>query len=205
MGTGPTADPGYVGGVTTTGYGLRHDEDVAFRRQFERDGIWSRMVAAGDHLPQLPLVEVDLGPIRLDRMRLIGPIVLVFIRHATSPDCNAALVAYAKGLAPELEALGAHLVAVSPQMPDRLRAIKRRHNLDFFVASDPRHALIDAFNIGFERAGMEVLLGTRDAVLPLPVAMVVDRAGVVRFVDVSPDPAARTDPKALIGAVSQLS
>src|SRR4051812_13787744 len=110
------------------------------------------MVAPGDRLPPLPLVEVDLGPIRLDRMRQTGPIVLTFFRHASSPACNAALSAYAKDLAPELDALGAHLVAVSPQLPDRLRAVKRRHNLDFFVASDPRHALIDALNIGFERA-----------------------------------------------------
>jgi peroxiredoxin len=185
-------------------HGLRHDEEVAFRRQFERDGIWSRMVAAGDQLPQLPLVEVDLGPIRLERMREIGPIVLVFFRYASSPECGAVLNAYAKELAPELDALDAHLVAVSPQMPDRLRAVKRRLNLDFFVASDPRHALIDAFNIGFERPGTEVLLGTRDAVLPLPAAVVVDRAGVVRFVDVPADHARRTPAAALVDAVRRL-
>jgi hypothetical protein len=48
---------------------LRHDDYAAFRRQFERDAIWARMVAAGDRLPALPLIEVDLGPIHLDRMR----------------------------------------------------------------------------------------------------------------------------------------
>jgi peroxiredoxin len=184
--------------------GLRQDEELAFRRQFERDGIWSRMVAPGDMLPELPLVEVDLGPIRLDRMRLIGPIVLIFFRYASSPDCNAALGAYAKDLAPALDGLGAHLVAVSPQLPDRLRAVKRRHQLGFFVASDPRHALIDAFNLGFERPGAEELLGTRESVLPLPAAVIVDRAGVVRFVDVPADPAARTPAGVLVGAVSKL-
>jgi peroxiredoxin len=182
-------------------HGLRPDDELSVRRQFERDGIWSRMVAPGDRLPELPLVEVDLGPIRLDRMRQTGPIVLTFFRHASSPSCNAVLNAYAKDLAPELDALGAHLVAVSPQLPDRLRAVKRRHNLDFFVASDPRHALIDALNIGFERAGTETLLGTRDAVLPLPAAVVADRAGTVRFVDV---PARRTPAATLIDAVRRL-
>jgi hypothetical protein len=39
-----------------------------------------------------------------------------------------------------------------------------------------------------ERPGTEVLLGARDAILPLPAAVVVDRAGTVRFVDVPADP-----------------
>jgi peroxiredoxin len=190
--------------MKTSAYGLRQDEEVAFRRQFERDGIWSRMVAPGDRLPELPLVEVDLGPIRMDRMRRIGPIVLVFFRYASSPEGNAMLRAYAKDLGPALDGLGAHLVAVSPQMPDRLRSVKRRHNLDFFVASDPRHALIDAFNLGFERPGTEALLGTRDPVLPLPAAVVADRAGTVRFVDVPADSARRTPAAALVDAVRRL-
>jgi len=182
---------------------LRHDDYAAFRRQFERDAIWVRMVAAGDRLPSLPLIEVDLGPIHLDRMRRTGPIVLVFFRYASSPDCNAALETYRQELAPALNDLGAHLVAVSPQLPDRLRAIKRRQGLDFFVATDPRHTLIDAFNIGFTSPGADVLLGARHSILPLPAVVVVDRHGVVKFVDVPPDPATRTPAAVLINAVLQ--
>ena len=181
------------------------DTYTAFRKQFERDAIWARMVAPGDRLPSLTLVEVDLGPIHLDRMRQTGPVVLVFFRHASSPACNFALDAYRHALLPALGDLGAHLVAVSPQVPDRLLAIKRRHGLDFFVAADPRHSLIDAFNIGFASPGVDVLLGARDSILPLPAAVVVDRSGVVRFVDVPPDPESRTPAGVLIDAVRALS
>ena len=127
--------------------GLARDEDAAFRRQFERDAIWSRLARPGDRVPDLPLVEVDLGPIHLDRMRRTGPLVLVFFRYAKSPVCLAALRRYQDELAPALTDLDAHLIAVSPQVPDRLRAVKRRLGLDFFVASDPRHRLIDALNM----------------------------------------------------------
>lgn len=183
---------------------LHEYEQLAFREQFERDAIWSRMVAPGDRIPMLPLVEVDLGPIQLGRMLQTGPIVLVFFRYARSPECNLALRRYQRDLAPVLSDLGAHLVAVSPQVPDRLRAIKRRHDLDFFVAADPRHRLIDALNIGLETAGAAAVLGARHSVLPLPAAVVVDRTGVATFVDVPADPARRT-PAAVLAEAARLS
>src|SRR5882724_345796 len=121
----------------------RGDADV-LRRQFERDAIWDRMVKPGDRLPSEVLLEADLGPIHLDRLRVTGPVVLVFVRHASSEPCNATLARYERELAPALAGLDAHLVAVSPQVPRRLAEIKRRHDLSYFVAADVRHTLIDA-------------------------------------------------------------
>lgn len=177
-----------------------HD-DQAFRLQLESDAVWHRMVSPGDRLPDLPLLEVDLGPIHLDRLRDTGPVVLVFFRHAHSPECGAALRIYRDCLAPNLTALNAHLVAVSPQAPDRLEAVKRRHDLDFFVASDPRHTLIDACNIGFRSPGAATLLGTGRSVLPFAATVVADRAGVVRFADVRADWSTSTNPDRIVRAV----
>jgi peroxiredoxin len=190
--------------MTTHLQDLHEYEQCTFREQFERDAIWSRMVAAGDRIPMLPLVEVDLGPIDPGRMLQTGPIVLVFFRYARSPECNIALRRYQRDLAPVLSDLGVHLVAVSPQVPDRLRAIKRRHDLDFFVAADPRHRLIDALNIGLETPGADVVLGAKHSVLPLPAAVVVDRTGLATFVDVPADPAQRT-PAAVLADVARLT
>ncbi|BFU44707.1 redoxin domain-containing protein [Krasilnikovia sp. MM14-A1004] len=166
---------------------------AAVRHQFERDAIWSRMVAPGDRLPAVPVVEVDLGPIHLDRLRRTGPVVLVFFHHATSVPCLAALRRYAQSLAPALDRLGAHLLAVSPQERGRLEALKFRLGTDMLVASDPRHSLIDALNLGFASPDAATLLGTGRSVLPFPAVVVADRRGVVRLVDVSTDrpPAAR--------------
>src|SRR5690349_12161671 len=90
-------------------------EEAAVRRQFEKDALWSRMIAPGGRVPDLPLIEVDLGPIHLRRLRDTGPLVLVFIRYAGSAACAETLVAYERTLAPACVELGAHLVAVSPQ------------------------------------------------------------------------------------------
>lgn len=181
---------------------IRHGvDDQTFRFTFESNAIWNRMVAAGDRLPDLPLLEVDLGPIHLNRLRDTGPVVLVFFRHANSAPCDTALRAYRDSLAPGLAALDAHLVAVSPQAPARLEAIKRRHDLGFFVASDPRHTLIDAFNLGFSSPGSDTVLGTGRSVLPFAAAVVADRAGNVRFADVRANWSTTTDPERIITAV----
>ncbi|GLX99787.1 MULTISPECIES: redoxin domain-containing protein [Actinoplanes] len=168
----------------TTVHDLRRVDDEAFQQLLDRNAVWQRMVAVGDRLPDLPLLEADLGPIHLDRLLDTGPVVLMFVRFAGSADCEAALRAYRKSLLPELTRLDAHLVAVSPQAPARLAAVKHREELDFFVASDPRHVLIDALNIGFSSPGADRVLGTRRSVLPFASVVVADRAGVVRFADI---------------------
>src|SRR5262245_50848931 len=60
----------------------------------DRDDIWDRMVKPGRRLPSVALLEADLGPIHLDRLRQTGPVVLVFFPYASSEPANAALADY---------------------------------------------------------------------------------------------------------------
>jgi peroxiredoxin len=178
--------------------------DEALRRQFARDAIWDRMVKPGETLPSLPLLEADLGPIHLDRLRMTGSIVMVFFKYATSEPCNTMLATYQRELAPALNETDAHLLAVSPQIPRRLADLKRRHDLTFMVAADVRHTLIDAFNLGFPEPGASRLLGARGSILPFPAVVIADRAGVVRFSDIRPDGAPHPDPADILAAVHAL-
>jgi peroxiredoxin len=102
-------------------------------------------------------------------------------------------------------------------VPERLVAIKRRHGLEFLVASDPEASLFDAFGIGFEpdEAGKEAsrqkgadlgeILGTGGWTLPYPTAVVVGQDGVVHFADVHPNWMVRTEAAPIIAAVQALS
>jgi peroxiredoxin len=179
-------------------------EHAEFRRSLVDGADRSRIVKAGDRLPPVTLVEVDEGPIDLDARLAAGPVVLVFFRFDGCPACNAALRGYQLTLAPVLRDLGAQLIAVSAQVPDRLVAIKRRHGLGFAVASDPGHALIEAFGLGFDSPGAAELLGTQKSVFPYPAVVVVDRHRVVRFADVTPDWMVRTPVEPVIDAVRAL-
>jgi peroxiredoxin len=171
---------------------------------FAGEAIWERLVRPGDRLPSATLLEADLGPIHLDRLRMTGPIVLVFFRYSQSDAGSAMLAAYQRELVPALEPTAAHLVAVSPQVPKPLAELKRRHELSYFVAADVRHVLIDAFNLGFHEPGADVLLGARRSVLPFPAVVIADRSGVVRHADVRADGAGYPAATRIAAAVRSL-
>lgn len=191
---------GNVAAMTRAAVRLPGADETAFRRQFEKDAVWSRMIAPGGRVPALPLIEVDLGPVHLGRLLQTGPVVLVFFSYDGSASCDALLAGYQRTLLPHCTDADAHLVAVSPQRADLLAGVKRRHDLGYLVASDPRHALIDAFAIGYRSPEAGGRLGTGRSILPYPAVVVADRTGTVRYVDVRPDAAPPT-PAARIGAV----
>jgi len=176
----------------------------------------SGWVKAGDSAPDFRLTEVDGEELSLASLTAKGPVVLILFRFATCPACNIALPYYARHLWPELKALGASLVAVSPQVPERLVEIKRKHGLEFQVASD-QNRLGRAFGVLYEfdeaskaaakaRGGfIGDTTGTGTWELPMPTVVVIDRAGKVVFADVSPDWLVRTEAGPIIEAVRALT
>lgn len=174
-------------------------------------------VKAGDKVAPFVLQNVGGGELTLDSLLAEGPAVLVFFRFATCPACNLALPYYQRALWPALQALGASLTAVSPQVPDRLAAIKTKHALDFNVASDIGNALARRFGIlyTFDEASQAAskasgtwigeTTGTGTWELPMPTVVVIDRDRTVVFADVAPDWLLRTEAEPVIAAVKALS
>jgi len=133
----------------------------------------------GDVLPDFALADVEGGALTLSRLTAGGPAVLVFFRFAGCPACNIALSHYDRTLAPELQVRGVPLVAVSPQVPGPLRAIRERHQLSFAVASDPDNGLARHIGITFVPDG--------SSALPPPGVLVIEPGLRVRHLQVSPD------------------
>jgi peroxiredoxin len=177
----------------------------------------SRFVKAGDPVEPFTLHEVDGDAITLDGLVQNGPGVLVFFRFEGCPACNLALPYYQRNLLPALRALGVPLVAVSPQVPERLVAIKRRHSLDFAVASDLKNELGRRFGIlyTFDEASRQAGLankrpigevtGTGTWELPMPTVVVIDSDRVVRFADVHPDWLVRTEAGEILDAIAAIA
>ncbi|WP_287346337.1 peroxiredoxin-like family protein [Mesorhizobium sp.] len=171
----------------------------------------------GDAVEPFELMEVDVRPLPLDALLKNGPVVLIFFRFAGCPACNIALPYYDQHLAPALRRLGATLVGVSPQVPERLREIKERHKLDFLIATDADNALGRRFGIlySFDEASRRLssesgspigeVTGTGTWEFPMPTAVVIGQAGTVRFADVSPDWLVRTEPAVIIEAVRAIA
>ena len=119
-----------------------------------------RFVKAGDIVAPFVLDEVGGKKLTLDGLIAGGPAVLVFFRFAGCPACNITLPYYQRQLYPALKDLGAPLVAVSPQVPERLGEIKSRHGLQFLVATDRGNALGRAFGVlyTFDEASKQLSL-----------------------------------------------
>ena len=192
-------------------------EHHAYRQKLQEEADWSRIIQVGDVVAPFVLDEVDGGSVVLADLVRTGPAVLIFFRFENCPACNAALPAYRDALAPELARLGVHLLAISPQIPERLVAIKRRLDLPFPVASDPHASLIRSLGIAFAptpeeqverlRLGYDnpAVLGNGRWDLPYPTVVVIDQDYVVRFADAHPNWMVRTEVDTVLDEVRSLT
>jgi peroxiredoxin len=191
--------------------------NIAQRRELVAEFAARRLATAGDRLPAADLVEVNGGPLDLARLLREGPVVLVFFRFAGCPACNIALPHYAQSLAPEARRRGSSVIAVSPQVADRLVEIKRRHDLPFLVATDVGNGLAAALNITFApsqeqaarlaaagKAPIRETTGAGDDRLPAPAVVIVRPDGRIGHVDVTPDWLARTETPDIVSALDRI-
>jgi peroxiredoxin len=190
--------------------------NIEQRRRLVSGADVDGFVKVGDVLEPFSVPAVDGSIVELDQLLARGPVVVVFFRFAGCPACNIALPYYQRRLYPELRELGATLLTLSPQIPDKLLAIKEQHNLEFLVASDLNNELGASFGIlyTFDEPSKAAALsrgnpigdvtGTGTWELPMPTAIVIDGKRVARFVEVSPDWLVRTEAEPLIEVVRAL-
>lgn len=172
-------------------------KNAADRRELVERFDPARVAQPGDRLESLALIEAGGGEFSLDKLVKDGPAVLLFFRFGECPACNIALPHYDKFLRPALEAEGIALRAVSPQLPDRLDAFRKRAGLRLRLASDPDNRLARRLGISFVPATIlqgdppadwiGALTGTYTWELPQPAVLVLEKDLTIRSLKVSPD------------------
>ena len=117
---------------------------------------------------------------------------------------------------PELRALGASLVAISPQLGQYGRAVRRRAKLEFDVLTDLHLRVAEAFGLVYtlpnDLKELYAAFGTTldkfhdepGFRLPMPARYVVDQHGQIRAADVSADYTVRPEPEATVAIVRAL-
>jgi peroxiredoxin len=173
-------------------------------------------VSAGDAIEDFTLPDATGREVSLSELIADGPAVLVFYRGGWCPYCNLALRHYQSELVPELHRHDARLVAITPQKPDESLSTAEKHGLEFPVLTDTGLRFADRLGIAFEpsaetqaaqiKLGLDVSEGNAEGAtrLPMPTVLVVDRDRVVRFADVHPDYATRTEVPAILAALAEL-
>lgn len=88
----------------------------------------------GEPAPEFSLIDANGKHVALSSLLKQGPVVLVFYRGAWCPYCNMHLRVLNESL-PEFNRLGAQLVAITPQKPDKSAAQLKKSGYPFVVLS----------------------------------------------------------------------
>lgn len=179
------------------------------------DGIAQRAIKQGDQAPEFELPNANGKAVALSSLLSAGPVVLTFYRGGWCPYCNLQLRAYQRIL-PELAALGAQIVAISPEPPDTSLTTAEKNALEFEVLSDVTSKAARDYRLLYELSdelrdtyiGMGKDLSALNADggwhLPLPATYVIAQNGRVELANIDPEYRNRLEPADILAAVNAL-
>lgn len=178
-------------------------------------GIAEKGLKAGVPAPDFTLPDVQGAPVTLSKLRASGPVVLTFYRGEWCPYCNVQLRAY-QNILPEIQALGATLVAVSPQTPDHALSMIEKQGLAFPVLTDSgnqvarRYGLVfttdEAFRPLYQSIGADLPAFNGDSSweLPMPGTFIIAPNGIVRLASVEADFTRRLEGETILTGLRDL-
>jgi len=194
------------------------DRIAAYQRgvdELAASGIAENAVKQGEAAPDFTLPNARGEQVTLSKLLVEGPVVLAFYRGGWCPYCNLQLRAY-RGILSQIRALGASLVAVSPEPPDTSLSTAEKNALEFEVLSDVTGEAGRAYRLVYEfsqelkqtylAAGND--LSTRNADgewhLPIPATYVIGRDGRVELAFVDPEYRNRLEPADILATLRRL-
>jgi signal transduction histidine kinase len=187
---------------------LLHDLTKPIARLVE-SGAAEQVLKEGGPAPAFTLPDAFGHPVTLSHLLQQGPVVITFYRGAWCPYCRLTLRAYQQAL-PQIQESGASLVAISPQTPERSRALVEKEELTFPILSDVGNTVARRFGLVYTideavraahqqvGADLPAFNGDDSWELPMPGTFIVDQAGTVLLACVDPDFTHRLDPSAII-------
>lgn len=98
-------------------------------------GIVDKAPKVTEKLPSFNLNNQKGEQQNLEALLENGPLVVTFYRGGWCPYCNLELKSY-QDLLPEIQAAGASLVAITPELPDNSLTTSEKNELSFEVLTD---------------------------------------------------------------------
>jgi peroxiredoxin len=179
-------------------------------------GQAGRALKAGDRAPGFTLNDPDGRPVSSAELLSKGPLVLSFYRGVWCPYCNLELQALQEAL-PQFEALGAGLVAISPQTAANSRKSQRQNKLDFAILSDSHNDVAAAFGLRFAlpdylvdlyrnlKNDLPAFNDDPSWTLPMPARYVIGQDGIIAYAEVNPDYTLRPEPDIMLPVLDRLA
>ncbi len=174
-----------------------------------------RALGTGDIAVDFTLPNARGESVSSEVLRGDGPVVLSFYRGGWCPYCSMELKAL-QGVNAEIQALGASLVAISPQLPDESLTTAEKNELEFEVLSDVDSEVADKYGLTFSLAedlrpiyknwGADVATvnDDPDCKLPLPATYVIDQDGKIVHSFTDEDYTERLEPDEILESLRTL-
>lgn len=184
-------------------------------RELIESGAAAQALKAGDKAPLFTLNDPQGYPVSSAELLSEGPLVLSFYRGVWCPYCNMELQALEAALR-DFQALGANLLAISPQTAPNSRKSVRQNNLSFPILSDSHNNVAAAFGLRFALPDYLVELyqtlkndlpqfnGDESWTLPMPARYVIDQKGIIICAEVNPDYTRRPDPEDMLPSLRRI-
>ena len=184
-------------------------------QELEASGVYDRVRKVGDKAPDFALKNHEGKLVKLSELLEDGPVVVTWYRGGWCPYCNIALAALAEK-SDEMSALGATLVALTPELPDATAGSVKEHGLDFQVLTDENHAVAEKYGLVFslnddtrdryqEKFKLEERSGKAAADrLPLPATYVIGKDGIITYAFADADYRRRAEPDRIVDALKAI-
>lgn len=183
-------------------------------QQLADSGIAQRSLRAGTRAPDFALPNASGNVVRLADLLQDGPVVVSFYRGIWCPYCNLEMAALQRAL-PQIQELGAQLVAISPQTPEPTRQTVDKHGLAFEVLCDEGNRVAESYGLAFSlpesvrpvyaALGVDLPKFNGDDTFKLPIAatFVIARDGTVLHAFGNADYTQRLEPADIVSVLER--
>ncbi|MDF1529708.1 MAG: peroxiredoxin-like family protein [Sedimenticola sp.] len=178
-------------------------------------GIENRALGSGEPIPDFTLPNAEGKEVRLSTLLSQGPVVLSIYRGGWCPYCNLEIRAL-KAVLPEIQSLGANLIAIAPELPAKVKETEERHTPGFEILSDVGNRIsrqlglvfslpesIRSIYVGFG-IDLPACNGDETFELPLPATFVIRENGTIAYRFIDADYTRRMEPMEIIQTLKSL-
>ncbi|WP_339710267.1 peroxiredoxin-like family protein [uncultured Kriegella sp.] len=202
---GRKANPDFMKGV----------DDIIIKAKAFQQG--ENAIKIGKKAPDFVLPNPEGKAISLSTLLDKGPLVITFYRGSWCPYCNLQLRALQARLS-DIHALGATLVAISPEVPDGSLTKNEISKMEFIVLSDQDAKVASRYGVAWEvpeflmehmrvdrNLDLKKINNGNASILPIPATFVLGNDGIVKWSYVNVDYRQRSEPDEIVEALKNLS
>jgi peroxiredoxin len=182
--------------------------------QLIRSGIADQALKVGNTIPSFELPDGDGMLWRSEDLLRNGPLVIVFYRGRWCAYCNTQLAALQE-IHSQIAALGASLVAISPQTQKHSYLTRDMHKLGFPMLSDAgnivgkKFGLVYRVPVDLQKMYESIMTklpgynGDQSWELPLAATFIVQASGEISYARVNADWRERPEPHEIVEQLGQ--